>query len=106
MTNGLYHHLREIWKKPDSEKLRQLMIDWRKENAVVKLDKPTRLDRARTLGYKAKKGFVVARVRVARGGHKRPKPVKGRKTRRQTPKRVLKMSYQWIAEIRAQKKFP
>jgi len=82
------------------------MTEWRKDNAVKKLEKPTRLDRARSLGYKAKKGFVVARVRVHRGGHKREKPNKGRKTRKQTPKMVLKMNYQWIAEQRAQKKFP
>ncbi len=106
MAKGMYYHLRQAWKKPDSERLRQSMIDWRKENAVTKIEKPTRLDRARSLGYKAKKGFVVARVRVHRGGHKRPKPNKGRKTGKQTIKKVLKMSYQWIAELRAQKKFP
>ena len=102
---GLYHYLREAWKKPDAKRVRELMIEWRKDNVVKKLERPTRLDRARSLGYKAKKGFVVARVRLLRGGHKRPKPVKGRKLKRQTNKKVLKMSYKWIAEQRAQKKF-
>jgi len=106
MAHGMYYYLRQAWKKPDIETLRNRMIEWRKDNAVKKLDRPTRLDRAHSLGYKAKKGFVVVRVRIQRGGHKRPKPVKGRKTRKQTPKMVLKMSYQWIAEQRAQKKFP
>ena len=102
---GLYTHLKQAWKKPDIKRVRELMIEWRKDNVVTKLEKPTRLDRARSLGYKAKKGFVVARVRVLRGGHKRTKPNKGRRSKRQSNKKVLKMSYKWIAEQRAQKKF-
>jgi large subunit ribosomal protein L15e len=81
------------------------MIAWRASNVIVKVDKPLRLDRARALGYKAKKGFVIARIRILRGGRKRPNPVKGRKTRRQTIKKVLKMNYKWVAESRVQKKF-
>jgi len=106
MTKGLYHQLREAWKKPDQKKLRELMIKWRAEKTVTKLEKPTRLDRARSLGYKAKKGFVVVRVRVLRGGRKRSNDKKGRRSKRQTNKKVVKMSYKWVAEQRAQKKFP
>ena len=105
MVKGLYQQVRNAWKKPDKETLRNRMIEWRKQNAVTKIDKPLRIDRARSLGYKAKKGFVVARVRVVRGGHKRQRPTKGRRTKRMTPKKVVKMSYKWIAEQRAQKKF-
>merc|ERR1711977_722875 len=35
---------------------------------------PTRPDKARRLGYKAKQGFVVYRVRVRRGSRKREAP--------------------------------
>jgi len=70
----MYHFLKEAWKKPDRKTLRERMIEWRKSQAVTKVEKPLRLDRARTLGYKDKKGFVIARVRVKRGGHKRPRP--------------------------------
>jgi len=105
MTKGLYHQIRQAWKKPDIKTIRERMIAWRKENSITKIEKPTRLDRARSLGYKAKKGFVLARVKLIRGGHKRPKPNKGRKLKRQTNKKVLKMSYKWIAEQRAQRKF-
>ncbi len=105
MPKGLHYYLRKAWKKPDVKTLRQRMIDWRKSNAVVKLDKPLRLDRAHSLGYKAKKGFVIARVRIKRGGRKRPKPGKGRRSKRQTTKKILKMSYQWVAEQRAARKF-
>ncbi|MFH1358344.1 MAG: 50S ribosomal protein L15e [archaeon] len=105
MVKGLYSHLREAWKKPDIKRVRELMIDWRKDNAVKKIDRPTRLDRARSLGYKAKKGFVLARVRVIRGGRQRPRTNKGRRSKRHTIRKVVKMNYRWISEQRAQKKF-
>jgi large subunit ribosomal protein L15e len=103
---GLYKHLREMWKKPDRKLLHEKEIQWRAGNAIEKVDRPLRLDKARALGYKAKKGFVVLRVRVNRGGRKRERAgVKGRKTRRQTNRKTLKMSYQWVAEIRAERKY-
>jgi large subunit ribosomal protein L15e len=105
MVAGLYTKLREAWKKPDVARLRELMIEWRKGESVTKLDKPTRLDRARTLGYKAKKGFFVVRVRLLRGGRQRHRTNKGRRSKRHTIRKVVKMSYKWVAEIRAQKKF-
>ena len=106
MTQGLYHFLRQAWKKPDTERIRKLMIEWRNKQAVERVDKPLRLDRARALGYKAKKGFVVVRVKLLRGGRKGPKINKGRRSKRQSNRKILKMSYQWVAEQRAQKKFP
>jgi large subunit ribosomal protein L15e len=54
------------------------LVEWRKEKVVTKLERPTRPARARTLGYKAKQGFVVARVRVGKGKRKRPKFKGGR----------------------------
>jgi len=105
MAKGMYHYIRQAWKKPDDAIIRNLMVKWREGNSIVKLDKPSRLDRARSLGYKAKKGFIVARIRIERGGRKRPRPRKGRKTRKQSNKMILKMSYQWVAEQRVQKKF-
>ena len=105
MTKGFYHHIRESWKSPDLDILRKRMTDWRKTDSIVTVDKPLRLDRARALGYKAKKGFVVARVRIKRGGHKRPRPIKGRRSKRMTSRKTLKMSYQWIAQQRAERKY-
>jgi len=106
MTKGFHYYLRQAWKKPDIKLLRERMIEWRKSNAIVKVEKPLRLDRAHALGYKNKKGFVIARIRIQRGGRKRKRPSRGRKTRKQTNKKVLKMNYQWVAEQRCQRKFP
>lgn len=105
MAKGMYYYLRNAWKKPDAEALRARMVQWRTENAVTKIDRPTRLDRARSLGYKAKKGYVIARVRVTRGGRQRARTNKARKPKKHTILKTLKMNYQWIAEQRAQKKF-
>ncbi|VVB05007.1 unnamed protein product [Arabis nemorensis] len=44
------------------------------ENFIFLTVRPTCPDKARRLGYKAKQGFVVYRVRVRRGGPKRPVP--------------------------------
>lgn len=105
MANGMYHYIREVWKKPSRELLHSYMIQWRAGEAVVKVDKPLRLDRARALGYKAKKGIIVARVRLKRGGRQRKRHKHGRKSRKQHVSKILKMSYQWVAEIRASNKF-
>jgi large subunit ribosomal protein L15e len=105
MVQGLYQFLRNVWKKPDKETLRKRMVEWRHEPVFVKVEHPLRLDRARALGYRAKKGFVVIRVRINRGGHKKPRPNKGRRSKRLTPRLTLKMSYKWIAEQRVERKY-
>lgn len=105
MVRGLYHYLREAWKKPDAKTLRERMVEWRKGNVFTKVEKPLRLDRARALGYRDKRGFVIIRVRLKRGGHKRTRPNKGRRSKRLHTRKTLKMSYKWIAESRVSKRY-
>ena len=105
MAHGFYHYIKEAWKKPDVETLRKRMIEWRHSGVFTKVDKPLRLDRARALGYKDKTGFIVIRVRVKRGGHKRPRPNAGRRSVRMHTNKNLKMNYKGIAEQRASKKY-
>src|SRR3989339_1532362 len=105
---GLYQYVREAWKKPkDSlgELWKERLIEWRQEDSTVKLDHPTRIDRARSLGFKAKQGYVIVRERVLRGGHVRPKIRKGRRSKHHGQKLSLRKNYQLIAEERAQRKF-
>lgn len=107
---GMQKYLRELWKKPGKtglkEILRERMIKWRREPAILKIAKPTRLDRARALGYKAKKGFVIARVRLKRGGKQRPRVLShGRRSAKSYQKRNVSKGYKWIAEERAARKF-
>ncbi len=105
MAKGLYHYIKQAWKRPDKKILRERMIEWRKDGTLTKVDKPLRLDRARALGYKDKKGFIIIRAKIKRGGHRRPRPNKGRRSKRMHTRKTLGMNYQWIAEQRAAKKF-
>lgn len=105
---GVYQYVREVWKKPEEnlgELWRERLIAWRKEAATTRLEHPTRIDRARSLGYKAKQGYITVRQRVVKGGHRRPKVTGGRRTAHATRRLSLRKSYQVIAEERAGKKF-
>src|SRR3989344_3872300 len=104
MVKGMYHYIKEAWKKPDKKILRERMVEWRKSEVQTRVDKPLRLDRARALGYKDKKGFVIIRIRIKRGGHKRSRPTKGRRSKRMHTRKNLTMNYQWIAEQRVERK--
>jgi len=111
MAKSMYHYIAEAWKRPYEGEMKEIMkqrlIEWRHGPAVVRIDKPTRLDRAREIGYKAKLGFVVVRVRVRKGGMRKQRPNKGRR-----PKRMgvygfaPAKSIQLIAEERAARKYP
>ncbi len=106
-----YKYIAKAWKRPDASFVKELMwqrlIEWRKQHAIIRVERPTRLDRARKLGYKAKQGFVVARVRVRRGGLKRIRPKAGRRQKRMgVAKFKPAKSLRLIAEERAARKFP
>ncbi|MBD3309726.1 50S ribosomal protein L15e [Candidatus Woesearchaeota archaeon] len=106
---SMYKYVRDIWKKP-SESMGELwksrLIRWRKEGSTVRIPRPTRIDRARSLGYKAKQGFIVVRQKVLRGGHQKPFIKKGRRPKRQNRRLNLSKNYQQIAEERANRKYP
>ncbi len=103
---GIYKYVQKIWKKPhENEQWREHLMAWRREPVTTRILKPTRIDRARALGYKAKQGFVVVRQRVSRGGHTRPQIKGGRRPKRYGTRLNLDKSYQQIAEERVQKKF-
>jgi large subunit ribosomal protein L15e len=107
----MYRHLKEAWKRPgDSyvgEAMKSRVILWRRQPSIVRVEKPTRLDRARGLGYKAKKGFVVVRARVRRGGRRKPRPVLGRRQKRMGVKKYTPAkSKRLMAEERAARKYP
>jgi large subunit ribosomal protein L15e len=42
--------------------------------SIHRVSRPSRPDKARRLGYKAKQGYVIYRTRVRRGGRKKPNP--------------------------------
>jgi large subunit ribosomal protein L15e len=106
-----YKYLAEAWRKPESSFVKEVMqgrvILWRKERAITRVEKPTRVDRARRLGYRDKNGYVVVRVRVRRAGYRKLRPRMGKRQKKMgvTKLKVAK-SMKLIAEGRAAKKYP
>lgn len=109
-STTMYKHIGELYASPDKELkalIRSRLIEWRKEPATHRVEKPTRLDRARQLGYRAKQGYIVVRQRVTRGSRRKPRPTMGRKPKKMgTVKITPGRSRQWIAEERTARKFP
>ena len=68
----------QMWKD-NSIELRNRAITWRRQNAMLRIDRPSRLLRARRLGYKAKEGIIVVRMRVGMGGMRKQRPRGGRR---------------------------
>lgn len=107
---GFYKHVREAWKQPKEgldEIWQDRLIEWRRQPAIVRTERPTRIDKARSQGYKAKNGFTVVRGRIKRGGRKRENPRAGRRPKRagQTKFSTGK-SLRQITEERVSTKYP
>jgi large subunit ribosomal protein L15e len=106
-----YKYIAEAWTKPEKSFVdalnHQRMIEWRRQSVIMRIDKPTRLDKARKLGYKAKQGFVLVRVRIRRGGLRKQRPKAGRRPKRMGVKKFKpSKSLKLIAEERVARKFP
>jgi len=107
---SFYSYIGDAWNSPREGivgALRQGRLKaWRREMTVQRIDRPTRLDRARSLGYKAKQGIILARVKVRRGGLRKSRYVRGRKTSKMGMHKItMAKSIQRIAEERASRKF-
>merc|ERR1712093_507665 len=94
---GALKYVEELQKKKQSDVLRFLLRvrcwELRQLNVVHRASRPSRPDKARRLGYKAKQGYVIYRVRVRRGGRKRPVP-KGATYGKTTNQGVNQLKYQ------------
>ncbi len=106
---GYYKYASENYDQP-KEKLDELwqqrLVEWRDEGAVEKIDNPTRIPKARRLGYKSKNGLTMVRAKVNKGGTKRPRLDAGRKPKNAgQSKYSRKKSKQVITEERVSKKF-
>lgn len=87
--------------------VRGRMTEWRSSGTIERIPIPTKLARARALGYKAKSGFVIVRVKVGRGGLHKKKIMGGRRPRRYGYNKLTHgKSEKWIAEERAQRRYP
>ena len=107
----MYSHIKKAWDTPKDSYVHSLMRErlpkWNKEESIVRLERPTRVDRARKLGYKAKQGIVVVRSRIRRGGRRKSRVNSGRVPKKMGVNKITPgKSLQRIAEERVQRKFP
>lgn len=110
MAKAFYRQIAHLWKKPKEslgEMLKSREIKWRQEDTVVRIERPTRLNKARGVGYKAKLGFALARVKIGKGGRRRK--YYGRRGRKPSKMGLVHFSHgkslQHIAEQKAQRRF-
>ena len=96
----------KMWKENSTE-LRKKAVFWRKENAVTRIDKPSRITRARRLGDKAKQGITVVRMRVGTGGMRKQRPRGGRRPKHLGVTRIkAAVSMKQVAERRVLERHP
>ncbi len=105
---GLYKYLVRSWQSEGmKDLLKERLISWRRKPVIERIERPTRLDRARAVGYKAKQGYAVARIRIGKGSSKREKPSGGRKpSHYPSTSFTPTMNLQHISEMRVARHFP
>ena len=89
----------------DENAQKQRLIQWRRQGTMVRAVWPTNVTRARTLGYKAKQGFIIVRVKVPKGKRKRPMPSGGRDPKKSGRFFSLDKSKQQVAEEKVSRKY-
>lgn len=95
-----------LWKE-NSQDIRTRIVTWRKQNAITRIDRPSRIQRARRLGYKAKQGIIVIRMRVGTGGMRRQRPTGGRRPKHLGVVRIkADDNMKTVAERRVLERYP
>ena len=110
MTLGMTSAQDKVWLKlwkENSPELRDRVVSWRKQDAVTRIEKPSRILRARRLGYKAKQGIIVIRMRVGTGGMRRKRPTGGRRPKHLGVTRIkAAVNMKQVADRRVLERYP
>ena len=100
----------QVWLKMLKEnpmELRQRAVIWRNQNAITRVEKPSRIARARRLGYKAKQGIIVVRMRVGTGGMRKERPRGGRRPKHLGVTKIkADVSMKQVSERRVLERYP
>jgi large subunit ribosomal protein L15e len=106
----MYRQISKTWQDIFHEKsadIRTRAVQLRKEPAMMRVERPWRLDRARAIGYKAKEGVIVVRMRVSRGGMRKQRPTSGRRSKHMGVLKIKSaVSSQSVAERRVAERHP
>ena len=108
---GVTKYVRSAWKNPkqsmEPRHRTGRMAEWRHQPVFQRIDKPTRIDAARRVGYRAKQGVVICRTRVRRGGlRKGVVNMKRKPSKAGVTKITMAKSIQRIAEERVSRRYP
>mmetsp|Transcript_8094 Transcript_8094/g.16141 ORF Transcript_8094/g.16141 Transcript_8094/m.16141 type:complete len:205 (+) Transcript_8094:3338-3952(+) len=102
---GAHSYINEIWRKKQSDIMSFLLQirawEYRHSPAINRINRPSRPEKARRLGYKSKQGYVIYRARVRRGSKKKQVPkgiTSGKPKRHGVNKMKLNKNKQSIAE--------
>jgi len=110
---GYLKYLKRAYRnlnKPEGKLLREIAnerkTELREGPSITRVEHPTRMDQARKYGFKAKQGFVIARVRLRSGGRRKPRPSRGSRPAHFAIEKITGgKSLQRVAEERANKKY-
>jgi large subunit ribosomal protein L15e len=106
----MYSQISKTWQGIFHDKagdIKTRAVQLRKEPAMLRVERPWRLDRARAIGYKAKEGVVVIRMRVSRGGMRKQRPTSGRRPKHMGVLKIKSdVSSQSVAERRVLERHP
>lgn len=106
---GAYKYIAQTLQKEYQERgeiYKAKLLSWRRQPTMTPLERPTNLTRARRLGYQAKQGYSLVRVRIGKGRRRRPTPMGGRKSRHNYRYVQPQLSHQAIAETRVNRHYP
>jgi large subunit ribosomal protein L15e len=105
---GAYKYIKETLQKEYKSadgRYKNKIRTWGKEGAIVKVEYPSNLDRARRVGYRAKQGYAIVRIRIGKGRRTRKKSMGGRKPRHNYKFVQPGQSHQQIAEQRVNREY-
>lgn len=107
---AMYKQIRETWRKVYKEDqfiLKAKAEKWRKGKTIIRTKRPTRLDRARSLGYKAKQGYIIVRIKLSRRGKRVERPRSGRRPKHAGVVKIKpNVNYKKTAINRVKEKYP
>ncbi|MCL4391325.1 MAG: hypothetical protein M1284_00880 [Candidatus Parvarchaeota archaeon] len=101
MGSFKYIHANEMALYKNDERKKDILKDVRSQPIIKRVDKPTKLAKAKSVGYRAKQGYIIVRVRVGKGDFRRPRPNHARRPSKSGIYYKLAVSKEDIARERA-----
>jgi large subunit ribosomal protein L15e len=101
MGSYKYIHANEMALYKNDNRKKEILQAVRNQPITQRIERPTKIAKAKTVGYKAKQGYIVVRVRVSKGDFRRPRPNHARRPSKSGLYYKLEISKEKIARNRA-----